>query len=194
MRLSGPLRPSTGWVATNSRTLGGRLSTTATCPPGPRPAAAAPQRRTTARHAARGRCGARPRTPRRPPRGPRRMRGPPLKSRCEVGGATCTSAADRCPPAPRTRRRTSQSCPAQRQPCSPRRRSIGVARSGHRCTSRPRMPRRPRPNYTSFAEGLLRCAVSELLELAVRTLEAARLPLQEELGALASLFIEEIRV
>ena len=64
IKLSGPLRPSTGWVATNSRTRGGRLSTNApgSARPGGEPER--PRRTPAAREQCR-RSSAQPRTTRR---------------------------------------------------------------------------------------------------------------------------------
>ena len=61
IKLSGPLRPSTGWLATNRRTLGGRLSTNR---PGPelRASGPMPQRRRTRARARPTRTPARSRT------------------------------------------------------------------------------------------------------------------------------------
>ena len=70
IRLSVPLRPSTGCVATNRRTLGGRLSTRRQTRE-PRAVEREPPRRTKATGARRGRSGARPRSEQRRRTSPR---------------------------------------------------------------------------------------------------------------------------
>ena len=169
IRLSGPLRPSTGCVATNRRTLGGRLSTRGPAPE-PRADAPAPRRRTTG--------GTRTTTPRDEhdlERGAsasshRRAvqaaeQSPPgtwYARLRRAGAARDTRAEDQARARPRRR---SPACPSARSAASTSRASCSVQRGrlngelrgrrhGRRISSTPRVPRPPTPLYTSLVEGL----------------------------------------
>src|ERR1700733_772778 len=148
MRLSAPLRPSTGCVATKSRTLGGRLSTTmATTAPAPRPSEGASRDRSTRPRGAHGPNAGRPRRARRRVAGTRRTRArAPAPARTRTSGASYAAAGRRTRRGPRTR---PHSGPTTRKPRA--RRGPGPRSSGEPSNTR-------RPAATSASSNpLLAC-------------------------------------